>query len=85
MFDKLSSLKDIASAPGALKEALQMQRKMKAEEVTVEHGGVEITIRGDLQIKQVKVGGELRNDLRDAFNRAVREIQQVMARKMMGG
>ena len=83
MFKDFKNLKGLASAPGAIKEALQMQRKMKAQEVTVTHGGVEITIRGDLQIKQVKVNGELRNDLRDAFNRAVKEIQQKMAGELM--
>ena len=85
MFNKLKAVKDLAKSPTALKDMVQMQRKLKREEVTVEHGGVVITIRGDMNVRQVKVNGELRHDLRDAFNRAVKEIQQTVARKMLSG
>lgn len=84
-FKQLRAIKELAKSPGAIKDALQMKRKLAAEEAAIQHGEVEITIRGDLQVKQIKVSGEIRNDLRDAFNRAVREIQQVVASKMMGG
>ena len=83
MFDKLGALKDMAKSPGMVKDAIQMQRKLAAEEVTVEHGNIEITIRGDFKVKQVKVAGELRNDLRDAFNQALRQIQQQAAMRIM--
>lgn len=85
MFKQLKGIKELVKSPSAVKDAIQMQRELAAEEVTIDHGEIEITMRGDFKVRQVKMAGEIRNDLRDAFNRAVREIQQVMAQKMMGG
>ncbi|OQX51068.1 hypothetical protein B5M47_02115 [candidate division CPR3 bacterium 4484_211] len=84
MLKQLKALKDLAKSPGMVKDALDMQRKLTAEEVTVDHGDIEITMRGDFYVKQVKISGEIRNDLKDAFNYALKQVQQSVAKKMMG-
>ncbi len=69
-------------------QAMEMQRVLSAEEVTVEKHGVEITISGDQKIKEIHTNGKSDNDIKDALNEAIKKSQESAAKKlsqMQGG
>jgi len=69
-------------------QAMEMQRVLSAEEVTVEKHGVEITISGDQKIKEIHTNGKSDNDIKDALNEAIKKSQEIAAKKlsqMQGG
>lgn len=69
-------------------QAMQIQRELQAEEVTVDKNGVHIVISGDQKIKELLSNGQSDNDIKDAINEAIKKSQEVAARKlsqMQGG
>ncbi|MCK5460092.1 YbaB/EbfC family nucleoid-associated protein [Candidatus Parcubacteria bacterium] len=84
MFNKLKDLNKLRS------QASEMQKKLADEIITVEDGGVEIIINGNMEIQSVKIADienkkKLENSLKNAVNSAVKKTQKLMAQKMMGG
>lgn len=77
--EKFSQMKNLYALK---KQADEMKRKMEQIVVTVEEGQYEIVIRGDQSIEAVRENGEERNDLKKAFNKALKESQKVVAKKM---
>ncbi len=81
-FSQLGELKKMRE------QAMQIQRELQAEEVSVDKNGVQIVITGDQKIKEIKVNGRSDNDVREAINEAVKKSQEVAAKKlasMQGG
>ena len=81
-FSQLGDLKKMRD------QAMQIQRELQAEEVSVDKNGVQIVITGDQKIKDIKVNGRSDSDVREAINEAVKKSQEVAARKlatMQGG
>ncbi len=81
-FSQLGDLKKMRD------QAMQIQRELQAEEVSVDKNGVQIVITGDQKIKDIKVNGRSDNDIKEAVNEAVKKSQEVAARKlatMQGG
>ena len=81
-FSQLGDLKKMRD------QAMQIQRELQAEEVSVDKNGVQIIITGDQKIKDIKVNGRSDNDVKEAVNEAVKKSQEVAARKlatMQGG
>lgn len=68
-------------------QAMQIQRELQSEEVTIDKNGVHIVISGDQKIKELLSNGQSDNDVREAVNEAVKKSQEVAARKLqqMGG
>jgi hypothetical protein len=69
-------------------QAMQIQKELQAEEVSVDKNGVQIVITGDQKIKEIKVNGRSDNDVKEAVNEAVKKSQEVAAKKlasMQGG
>lgn len=68
-------------------QAMQIQKVLQAEEVTVEKNGVDVVITGDQKIKELKSNGRSDNDIKEAVNEAVKKSQEVAAKKLskMGG
>jgi DNA-binding protein YbaB len=69
-------------------QAMQIQRELQAEEVSVDKNGVQIVITGDQKIKEIKINGRSDNDVKEAVNEAVKKSQEVAAKKlasMQGG
>ncbi len=84
MFNKLKDLNKLRS------QASEMQKKLADEFITVEEGGVEIIINGNMEIQSVKVTDtenkeRLESNIKNAVNSAVKKAQKLMAQKMMGG
>ena len=84
MFNKLKDLNKLRS------QASEMQKKIADEIITVEDGGVEIIINGNMEIQSVKIA-DIENkeivegNLKRAVNNAIKKAQKLMAQKMMGG
>ena len=68
-------------------QAMQIQRELQAEEVTVEKNGVRIVISGDQKVKELTSNGKSDNDVKEAVNEAIKKSQEAAARKLqqMGG
>ncbi|MBI2195503.1 MAG: YbaB/EbfC family nucleoid-associated protein [Candidatus Levybacteria bacterium] len=80
-FSQISELKKMRD------QAMQIQKVLQAEEVTVEKNGVNVVITGDQKIKELRSNGRLDNDIKEAVNEAVKKSQEVAAKKLsqMGG
>jgi len=69
-------------------QAMQIQRLLDAEEVSVEKNGVEILITGSQKIKEINTNDRDDNDIKEAINEAIKKSQEVAAKKlqsMQGG
>ena len=68
-------------------QAMEMQKVLQAEIMTVEKNGVSITIYGDQKIKEINSNGKSDNDIKEAVNEAIKKSQEVAAKKLsqMGG
>lgn len=81
-FSQLGELKKMRD------QAMQIQKELQAEEVSVDSHGVQIVISGDQKIKELTTNGKSDNDIKDAVNEAVKKSQEIAARKlasMQGG
>lgn len=63
-------------------QAMQIQRQLAAEEITVEKKGVLIVISGDQKIKEIRTNGKSDKDIAEAVNEAVKKSQEVAAKKL---
>ena len=69
-------------------QAMQIQRQLQAEELTVEKKGILIVITGDQKIKEIKTNGKSDKDIAEAINEAIKKSQEVAAKnlqQMSGG
>ncbi|MFH0892252.1 MAG: YbaB/EbfC family nucleoid-associated protein [Candidatus Falkowbacteria bacterium] len=86
MFNKLKHLKDLRST------AKQMQNALANESVTINRGGVQVSMNGNMEITKIIINEDLAKEslegvLADCVNEAIKKTQRVMAQKMqeMGG
>ncbi len=63
-------------------QAMQIQRQLQAEEVTIEKKGVLVVISGDQKIKEIKTNGKSDKDIVEAVNEAIKKSQEVAAKKL---
>ena len=63
-------------------QAMQIQRQLAAEELTIEKKGVLIIITGDQKIKEIRTNGKSDRDIAEAVNEAVKKSQEVAAKKL---
>lgn len=68
-------------------QAMEIQRQLASEEITVEKNGVRIVISGDQKIRALETNGKGDDEVREAVNEAIKKSQEVAARKLsqMGG
>lgn len=78
MFGQVKQLNELR------KQGQKLQSEMERIKVEVSEGKVKIFIRGDQQIERVEVDGQEREDLKKAFNKAVKESQKVVSKKLSG-
>ena len=63
-------------------QAMQIQKQLEAEEITIQKNGVDVVITGNQKIKLLKSNGRSDDDIREAVNEAVKKSQEVAARKL---
>ncbi len=78
MFEQVKKLNELR------KQGQRLKSEMERITVEVSEGKVKILIRGDQQIERVEVDGQEREDLKKAFNKAVKESQKVVSKKLSG-
>lgn len=80
-FQQLGELKKMRD------QAMEIQKQLQQEEVTVDKNGVIIVITGDQRIKTLTTNSKSDDDIKDAINEAIKKSQEVAARKLsqMGG
>jgi DNA-binding protein YbaB len=78
MFEQMKQLNDLR------KQGQKLKSEMERIVVEVSEGDVRIKIRGDQEIEEVTVNGESRDDLKKAFNKAVKESQKEVSKKLSG-
>lgn len=66
------------------KQADEMKREMENIVVEVEEKGVKIVMQGDQKVVSISVNGEEDPRLKDMFNKAVKESQKKVSKKMQG-
>lgn len=81
MFDKVGQMKDLYALK---KQADALKKEMERITVTVSSGDYELTMKGDQTIDSITENGEVRDDLVKLFNKAVKESQKKVAKKMRG-
>ena len=63
-------------------QAMQIQRQLQAEEITIDKHGVTIVITGDQKLKSIQTNGKSDNDIKDAVNEAIKKSQEIAAKKL---
>jgi nucleoid-associated protein EbfC len=68
-------------------QAMQIQKELEKEEITMEKHGVVVVISGDQKLRKIETNGKNDDDIKDAINEAIKESQKVAAKKLasMGG
>ena len=90
MFNKLKQFKDLRD------QAKEMQSVLADEKITVSHGGVEMTLDGNLKLIHISVDEvllskekktKLESAIKETHAEGMKKIQRIMAMKMkdMGG
>ncbi|MFH1457337.1 MAG: YbaB/EbfC family nucleoid-associated protein [Patescibacteria group bacterium] len=81
----LGNLKDIYQLQA---KARDIQKKLAEEIIEVEKNGIKIRMNGKQEILSIELNDSLSKQeqeelLKEAFNNAVRQVQQLMAKKLM--
>lgn len=79
MFDQIKKLAELK----------KLQDQIKKEKNTVEKNGVLVTINGNFEVEEIKLNGNLpvqeqEKILKECLNQARNEIQQKLAKTLMG-
>lgn len=83
----LNPFKQVAELKKMRDQAMEIQKQLQQEEVTVEKNGIRIVISGDQKIRTLETNGKGDEDIKEAINEAIKKSQEVAARKLsqMGG
>lgn len=81
MLDQIGKMKELMEMK---KQADMMKREMEKIKTKVYEGNYEVIISGDQRIEQIIENGERRQDLEKLFNKAMKESQKAVAKKMRG-
>ena len=66
------------------RQADSLKKEMEQVEVEVEEGSVKIIMNGAQEVKSITYNGEENLMLERAFNKAVKEVQKKVAKRMQG-
>lgn len=80
MFDKLRQGKQILQAR---QQAAQLKKKFEQVEHVEEENGVRVKVNGAQEVLWVEIDGQERSDLVKIINKAMREVQKKVAKKLM--
>jgi|GEM_PF-634080 len=81
MLEKLQKAKDLY---GLKKQADAMKKEMEGLSYEFEEQGVRVVMRGDQHLEELWVDGEEQPRLREALNKAYKDVQKKVAKKMQG-
>ena len=64
-------------------QAMQMQKNLSGQQITVEENGVKIVISGDQKIMELSIQGISNEVLNEVLNKAIRKSQELAAKELM--
>jgi DNA-binding protein YbaB len=84
MFNPFQQLNDLKKMRD---QAMQIQKALQAEQITVEKNGVTIVMSGDQKVVSITSNGRSDNDIKECLNEAIKKSQEIAAKKLaqMGG
>ncbi len=80
MFDKLQQLNELRKMRSS---AMALQKQLDQIIKTYEKDGVKVKVTGSQKIDYIEVDGEEREDIKNAINEAMKEVQKEAAKTMM--
>lgn len=66
------------------KKADSMKRQMEEIHLEFEERGIKLKLRGDNHIEQINIDGVPDERIKDVVNKALKEVQKKVAKKMQG-
>ncbi len=78
LFDKAKNLYRLK------RQADSLKKKMGDISVEIEERGIRLKMRGDQHVEEIFVDGEKSERLKEVFNKAVKESQKKVAKRMGG-
>lgn len=79
MFNPLKGLGDLKKMRD---QALQMQKMLASEKITVEQDGVRVVMSGDQKLLELVIDGQSDHRISRAIQKAIEESQKVAAQKL---
>lgn len=64
------------------KQAMEMQRQLAEERIIVDENGVKVVMSGEQRILELSIEGASDNTVKDKINKALKESQEVAAKKL---
>lgn len=64
-------------------QAMQMQKNLSGQQITVEENGVKVIISGDQKIVELSISGISNEVLTEVLNKAIRKSQEMAAKELM--
>ncbi len=64
------------------KQAMEMQRQLAEERIIVDESGVKVVMSGEQRILELSIEGASDNTVKDKINKALKESQEVAAKKL---
>ena len=64
-------------------QAMQMQKNLSGQVITIEENGVLVEISGDQRILKLEIQGISNQVLNDVLNKAIRKSQELAAKELM--
>lgn len=80
VFDKVKQLGEMNKLR---KKAKELQRELEQITETYDKGDIQVKVSGDQKVVYIKESGEEREELVEAINRAMKNVQKKAAKKMM--
>lgn len=77
------TIKNLGDMNKLRQQAMQMQKSLAAQVITVEENGVKIVITGDQKIVELTIQGMGNPVLNDVLNKAIRKSQELAAKELM--
>lgn len=74
MFDRLKQLNELRKA----------KDELAREVIEVEHRGITVRMAADFSLRDIKIDGQANDRIKEAMNRALREVQKIAAKEMKG-
>jgi len=79
-FDKIRQMGELNKLR---KQAKELQRELEQITETYDSGDLTVKVSGDQKVVYIKENGEDRDDIVDALNKAMKNVQKKSAKKMM--
>lgn len=79
----MDSLKQMGDLKKMRDQAMEIQKKLAAIKITVEHKGVTVVMTGDQKVVDISGDNDL-DKVKDAINEALKQSQKVAAEEMKG-